>query len=222
MQHGRRANAESGRGGPNLAAPGARVAASSRQRPVARWRNQTTIAAPLGATAEAAKSARAPRGESGVDGPTRPPAPKAAARTLRPRCRTMTPLPSAATPASTGRPSAPARSSTRDGPKAAPRAAERRRTGESVPESGRALGLTTNARPSRPTATAALTSRGATTCAAGAFAGAAAAASSAARPHRHARVGSTLAKHLAALAGCGAEAGDPRPQSIIDCARAAA
>ena len=89
--------------------------------------------------------------------------------------------------------------STRDAPKAAPGDADRRRTPRSVPESARALGLTTYARPSLATARAAETSRGAMTCAA--FAGAAATSTSPmAQPH--ARVGFTHGEHIARRAGC--------------------
>ncbi len=165
-----------------------------------RWRNQTTTAAPLGATADAAKSARVPWLDSACDGPSRPLGSNATARTLRPRCTTTTPLPSAATPAST----APERMSTRDAPKAPPGAAERRRTPGSVRASARAVGLTTNDRPSRATARAAETSRGAMTCAAGAGA-ARTSASPMAQPH--ARVAFTHGEHLARGAGCAAPPG---------------
>ena len=74
---------ETGSGAPKLRAPGARVAASRRQRPALRWRNHTTTAAPLGATADAAKSARAPGADSAAGAPSAPLGPKATARTLR-------------------------------------------------------------------------------------------------------------------------------------------
>ena len=83
VQHGRRTNADSGSGAPKLRAPGARVAASRRQRPALRWRNHTTTAAPLGATADAAKSARAPGADSAVGVSSAPPGSNATARTLR-------------------------------------------------------------------------------------------------------------------------------------------
>ena len=166
VQHGRRTKADSGCGAPN-APPGARVAASRRQR-VPRWRNQTTTAAPLRATADAAKSALPAPAEIVTGAATRPCVPNLTTRTLRRARRvlwtTITPRPSAAMPVSTARSPRVERMSVRGGPKAAPGAAQRARTDASVLGSGSVLGLTTNARPSSSIATSAATSRIAMTC----------------------------------------------------------
>ena len=133
VQHGRRCRRDTARGEPKTAAPGSRTAASSRQRPSGRCRNHTTTAAPPRATASAARSARRPRDTTRVR-PTRPRASNPTTRTRRrgraPPCSAITPPPSAATAALTGRCTRRVRSSVRHDPNASPGAATRNATDE--------------------------------------------------------------------------------------------
>ena len=119
---------DTARGEPKPAAPGSRTAASSRQRPSGRCRNHTTTAAPPRATASAARSARRPR-DTTRDRPTRPRASNPTTRTRRrggtPLCSAITPRPSAATAALTGRCTRRVRRSVRHEPNASPGAATR-------------------------------------------------------------------------------------------------
>ena len=179
----------------------ARRGGETRRRPRRRWPRPPRRRSPRGHRSSRASVA----GRAGRC------APNATARTLRPRCTTIRPLPSAATPASTARSAALERMSACDAPKAAPGEADRRRTPCSVPESARALGLTTYARPSLATARAPETSRGAMTCAAPAGA---AATSTSPMAQPHARVGFTHGEHMERCAGCAASSSVSRLAAV--------